>query len=103
MKNIKDIVLLVFAVIGFFTIITAFTNAESTQAQEYDVIILKLMGKKLESAYIIDDGREDKVRGGLTGDQALEGYLANDWEIKGTSVASDAGRFSVVYTLIRKK
>ena len=99
MKNIKDITISIFAIIGFVFILSSFTN----QSPEYDVVILKLMGKKLESAYIIDDGREDKVRGGLTGDEALEDYLANDWEIKGTSVASDAGRFSVVYTLIRKK
>ena len=97
--KLKDIAILIFAIIGFVTLLSSFNN----QTQEYDAIILKLMGKKLESAYIIDDGREDKVRGGLTGDQALEDYLANDWEIKGTSVASDAGRFSIVYTLIRKK
>tara|TARA_B100000886_G_scaffold333579_1_gene287821 strand:- start:8045 stop:8149 length:105 start_codon:yes stop_codon:yes gene_type:complete len=32
------------------------------------------MGKKLESAYYIDNGEETKVRG-LTGDVALEQYL----------------------------
>tara|TARA_Y100000768_G_C23608952_1_gene509616 strand:- start:57 stop:356 length:300 start_codon:yes stop_codon:yes gene_type:complete len=99
MKNIKDLAISIFAIIGFAAIISGF-NKERT---EYDVIILKLMGKRLESAYIIDDGREDKVREGLTGDEALEDYLYNNWEIKGTSVASDAGRFSVVYTLVRKK
>ena len=38
------------------------------QPEKVDVIILKLMGKKLESAYVIDQGREDKTRDGLTGD-----------------------------------
>ena len=34
MKNIKDIALLAFAVIGFYTIITAFTSSESNQPQQ---------------------------------------------------------------------
>lgn len=34
MKNIKDIALLAFAVIGFYTIITAFTKTESNQPQQ---------------------------------------------------------------------
>ena len=34
MKNIKDIALLAFAVIGFYTIITAFTSTESNQPQQ---------------------------------------------------------------------
>ena len=34
MKNIKDITLLAFAVIGFYTIITAFTTTESSQPQQ---------------------------------------------------------------------
>jgi hypothetical protein len=34
MKNIKDIALLAFAVIGFYTIITAFTTTESNQPQQ---------------------------------------------------------------------
>ena len=34
MKNIKDITLLAFAVIGFYTIITAFTRTESNQPQQ---------------------------------------------------------------------
>ncbi len=34
MKNIKDITLLAFAVIGFYTIITAFTKTESNQPQQ---------------------------------------------------------------------
>ena len=33
MKNIKDITLSAFAVIGFYTIITAFTSTESNPAQ----------------------------------------------------------------------
>ena len=98
MKNIKDITISIFAVIGFFFIITAFTNKQ----EKNDVVILKLMGKKLESAYVIDDGREDKVRDGLTGDEALEKFLNNGCDIRGASVASDAGRFSVVYTLTRQ-
>jgi len=100
MKNIKETIIGVFAVIGFVAIVSGFTTIN--ESNKVDVIILKLMGKKLESAYVIDDGREDKVRNGLTGDQALEDYLINGWDIKGTSVASDAGRFSVVYTLTRE-
>jgi hypothetical protein len=34
MKNIKEITLLAFAVIGFYTIITAFTSTESNQPQQ---------------------------------------------------------------------
>jgi hypothetical protein len=34
MKNIKDITLLAFAVIGFYTIITAFTTTKSSQPQQ---------------------------------------------------------------------
>ena len=34
MKNIKDITLLAFAVVGFYTIITAFTTTESNQPQQ---------------------------------------------------------------------
>ena len=34
MKNIKDITLLAFAVIGFYTIITAFQTTESNQPQQ---------------------------------------------------------------------
>jgi hypothetical protein len=59
------------------------------------------MGKKLESAYYIDNGSEDKVRNGLTGDEALEEYLNAGYKVIGTSVASDAGRFSVDYTLVK--
>ena len=33
MKNIKDITLLAFAVVGFYTIITAFSSTESNQPQ----------------------------------------------------------------------
>ena len=101
MNKIKNITISILCIIGLTAIITGFDIQEVKQNQNYDVIILKLMGKKLESAYVIDDGVEDKVRGGLTGDEALEDYLVKGWEIKGTSVASDAGRFSVVYTLVR--
>ena len=34
MKNIKEITLLAFAVIGFYSIITAFTTTESNQPQQ---------------------------------------------------------------------
>ena len=34
MKNIKDITLLAFAVVGFYTIITAFSSTESNQSQQ---------------------------------------------------------------------
>ena len=34
MKNIKDITLLAFAIVGFYTIITAFTSTESNQPQQ---------------------------------------------------------------------
>ena len=34
MKNIKDITFLAFAVVGFYTIITAFTSTESNQPQQ---------------------------------------------------------------------
>ena len=34
MKNIKDITLLAFAIVGFYTIITAFTKTESNQPQQ---------------------------------------------------------------------
>ena len=97
MKNIKDITLSIFAVIGFVAILSSFTNQPQS---DNEVVILKLMGKKLESAYYIDNGEETKVRG-LTGDVALEQYLNQGWKVIGTSVASDAGRFSVVYTLTK--
>ena len=100
MKNIKNIVVGIFAVIGFTAILMSFTDFN--QSKKVDVIILKLMGKKLESGYVIDQGREDKTRNGLTGDEALENYLNNGWSIEGATTASDAGRFSVVYTLVRE-
>tara|TARA_B100001093_G_C26809617_1_gene1007010 strand:- start:1623 stop:1904 length:282 start_codon:yes stop_codon:yes gene_type:complete len=92
----RKTIILVFALIGLISIMSSFTNLQSDK----EVVILKLMGKKLESAYYIDNGEETKVRG-LTGDVALENYLNQGWEVIGTSVASDAGRFSVVYTLIK--
>ena len=82
------------------TVLTGFINFNNIQSS--DVIILKLMGKKLESAYVINDGKEERFRNGLTGDQALEFFLDEGWSVEGTSVASDAGRFSVVYTLSKK-
>ena len=92
MKNIKDITLSIFAVIGVIALLSSFTNLQN----DNEVVILKLMGKKLESAYYIDNGEETKVR-----DVALEQYLNQGWTVIGTSVASDAGRFSVVYTLLK--
>jgi hypothetical protein len=81
------------------TVLTGVINFNNIQSS--DVIILKLMGKKLESAYVINDGKEEKFRNGLSGDQALEFFLNEGWSLEGTSVASDAGRFSVVYTLVK--
>lgn len=95
MEKIKDITLTIFAVIGFIAILSSFTNQPQS---DNEVVILKLMGKKLESAYIIDNGDETEVKG-QTGDVALEQYLNQGWKVLGTSVAADAGRFSVVYTL----
>jgi len=96
MKNIKDITISIFGIIGFVVLLSSFTNLQN----DNEVVILKLMGKKLESAYYIDNGEETKVRG-LTGDVALENYLNQGWKVVGTSVAADAGRFSVVYTLVK--
>ena len=62
MKNIKDIVIGIFAGIGFTAILMSFTSLN--QPEKVDVIILKLMGKKLELAYVIDQGREDKRKQG---------------------------------------
>lgn len=99
MKKIKAIIL-VFSALGIlFVVFSSF----SKEKQNIDVIILKLMGKDLETAYIINDGKEMKVREGLTGDEALETYLYEGYHIDGTSVASDAGRFSVVYTLTKSR
>jgi hypothetical protein len=90
---------LVFALI--FISFSSFTG--QTDNKNIDVVILKLMGKDLESAYIINDGKEKKIREGLTGDEALESYLYSGYKIEGTSVASDAGRFSIVYTLTKNR
>ena len=99
MKTFKGIFIFSFSITFLFLIITSFSN--QPQNKNIDVVILKLMGKKLESAYTIDKGTEVKVRNGLTGDEVLEGFLFDGYEIKGTSVASDAGRFSIVYTLVK--
>ena len=96
MKYLKTLI----TTIVCLTVLTGFINFNNPKSS--DVIILKLMGKKLESAYVINDGKEEKFRNGLTGDQALEFFLNEGWSLEGTSVASDAGRFSVVYTLIKK-
>jgi len=95
MKYLKTLITAIICL----TVLTGFINFNNTQTS--DVIILKLMGKKLESAYVINDGKEEKFRNGLTGDQALEFFLNDGWSLQGTSVASDAGRFSVVYTLVK--
>ena len=100
MKYLKKTFIGMIALFGTIITFMAFTNLN--QSKKVDVIILKLMGNKLESAYVIDDGREDKTRDGLTGDEALENYLNDGWSIEGTTTASDAGRFSVVYTLVRE-
>jgi hypothetical protein len=99
MKKFKGIFIFGFSMAFLFLIITSFSN--QPQKKEVDVVILKLMGKKLESAYYINAGNEVKVRKGLTGDEALEDYLYQGYEIKGTSVAADSGRFSIVYTLVK--
>lgn len=100
MKKIKNISILVCLLVSYM-FISSFATSKS---EEYtnEVVILKLMGVKLESAYIIDNGNRNRVRG-ATGDVALEKYLNEGWKIIGTSVASDAERFSVVYTLHIKK
>tara|TARA_B110000027_G_scaffold1308_1_gene1119 strand:- start:19654 stop:19944 length:291 start_codon:yes stop_codon:yes gene_type:complete len=95
MKYLKTLI----TTIVCLTVLTGFINFNNIQSS--DVIILKLMGKKLESAYVINDGKEEKFRNGLSGDQALEFFLNEGWSLEGTSVASDAGRFSVVYTLVK--
>ena len=95
MKYLKTLI----TAIVCLTVLTGFNNFNTPKST--DVIILKLMGKKLESAYVINDGKEEKFRNGLSGDQALEFFLNEGWSLEGTSVASDAGRFSVVYTLVK--
>jgi len=95
MKYLKTLI----TTIVCLTVLTGFINFNNIQSS--DVIILKLMGKKLESTYVINDGKEEKFRNGLSGDQALEFFLNEGWTLEGTSVASDAGRFSVVYTLVK--
>lgn len=101
MKNTKPFLL---ALITFGLVIFLLSSfSYQKENKNIDVVILKLMGKELESAYIINDGNEKKIRDGLTGDEALESYLINGYKIEGTSVASDAGRFSVVYTLTKNK
>ena len=95
MKYLKTII----TTIVCLTVLTGFTTLNNSKST--DVIILKLMGKKLESAYVINDGKAERFRNGLTGDQALEFFLNDGWSLEGTSVASDAGRFSVVYTLVK--
>jgi hypothetical protein len=99
MKKNKNITILISVLIS--CLLLSFTISESEDYTN-EIIILKLMGEKLESAYIIDNGKRTRVRG-ATGDVALENYLDKGWQLIGTSVASDAGRFSVVYTLNIKK
>lgn len=101
MKNKKTLIIQFVAFVLILLSFSSFTG--QTDSKNIDVVILKLMGKDLESAYIINDGKEKKIRDGLTGDEALESYLYNGYKIEGTSVASDAGRFSVVYTLTKNR
>ena len=101
MKNTKTTLFFLISFGLTFFLLSSFST--KTQNKNIDVIILKLMGKELESAYIINDGDEKKIRDGLTGDEALESYLINGYKIEGTSVASDAGRFSIVYTLTKNR
>jgi hypothetical protein len=99
MKNLRPTLFSLLSLGLMFIIFSSLSN--ESENKNIDVVILKLMGKELESAYIINDGKEKKVREGLTGDEALEFYLLEGYKVEGTSVASDAGRFSVVYTLIK--
>lgn len=101
MKNKKTLIIQFVAFVLILLSFSSFTG--QTDSKNIDVVILKLMGKDLESAYIINDGMEKKIRDGLTGDEALESYLYSGYKIEGTSVASDAGRFSVVYTLTKNR
>jgi hypothetical protein len=101
MKNKKTLIIQFVAFVLILLSFSSFTG--QTDSKNIDVVILKLMGKDLESAYIINDGKEKKIRDGLTGDEALESYLYSGYKIEGTSVASDAGRFSVVYTLTKNR
>ena len=101
MKNKKTLIIQLVAFVLILLSFSSFTG--QTDSKNIDVVILKLMGKDLESAYIINDGKEKKIRDGLTGDEALESYLYSGYKIEGTSVASDAGRFSVVYTLTKNR
>ena len=81
----------------FAFVVTSFSTNENN-TQETDIIILKLMGRKLESAYIINEGNFIETKG-MSGDQHLQDWLSRGYKVNGTSPASDAGRFSVVYTL----
>tara|TARA_A100001015_G_scaffold272712_1_gene327521 strand:- start:325 stop:576 length:252 start_codon:yes stop_codon:yes gene_type:complete len=51
MKNIKDITITIFAVIGFFVIITAFTTNEVNEAQQNGNWVLQLDGGSSGSGY----------------------------------------------------
>jgi hypothetical protein len=101
MKNLRTTIFSLLTLGLIFFIFSSLSN--EPENKKIDVVILKLMGKELETAYIINEGNEKKVRDGLTGDEALEFYLLNGYKVEGTSVASDAGRFSVVYTLIKNQ
>ena len=101
MKNTSTVLLSLISFGLIFFLLSSFSS--QSENKNIDVVILKLMGKELESAYIINDGKEKKVRDGLTGDEALESYLITGYKIEGTSVASDAGRFSIVYTLTKNR
>jgi hypothetical protein len=101
MKNTSTILLSTLCIGLIFLLLSSFSS--QSENKNIDVIILKLMGKDLESAYIINDGKEKKIRDGLTGDEALESFLFSGYKIEGTSVASDAGRFSIVYTLTKNR
>ena len=71
MKNIKDIILLAFAVIGFYSIITAFTSDEK-EVGRYQIAVTDSGGRKVQlyrvdtkTGVIVDiNERElEKIRG----------------------------------------
>ena len=60
MKNTSAILLSILTFGLIFFLLSSFTS--QSENKNIDVVILKLMGKELESAYIINDGKEKKVR-----------------------------------------
>ena len=67
MKNIKDITISIFAVIGFVALITAFTNQpeQSNQTIVYDLCVPET-GVELILSDVYGDGLEGSLYGGGT-------------------------------------